>query len=445
MNRIRILLILSVAAAFRLLGLANRVPSLDEMHYRYEMARAKEMIESGAFRNHSVRHAYGSAPHGMLAPLMSLVTGRVALAALAPILPRRDYGRDNFLSRLFPALCGVFLVGIGYLLARVLFSDSTAEWVALLLALSPIQVNWSRSEYLDVAMTLFAALSFLFAMWPKLEARRSSGRELAALSGLCAGLALACKWSAIVLIPFPLAVLLLVQRGSGESSSRPQLLSGATFCLFAALASCWFLSLDSFRWAYSPPAGAPYGVPSFPRTPFAVVQGLSSIPLAELQTQAVGFTLNWAGPLFPLLLAGLWLTQRPARSRTVEVVRSDRRKGTLPILLASIPAFVLVQGGELNTWRAFYPVFVCLLASGHLFDRLDRRKRFRLGVMVAVTVIPFTLSYGLRVGPNLTSYFGSELRYSPQLPSEPPMRWVATPDGKEALIPTNFIFQRRGN
>ncbi|MBL0171640.1 MAG: glycosyltransferase family 39 protein [Gemmatimonadaceae bacterium] len=346
---------------------------------------------------------------------------------------------------MFPALCGVFLVGIGYLLARVLFSDSTAEWVALLLALSPIQVNWSRSEYLDVAMTLFMALSFLFAMWPEVVARRSSRPEVATLSGLCAGLALACKWSAIVLIPFPLAVVLFLHVRSVENSLRAPLLSGVTFCLFATLASFCILSLDSFRWAYSPPAGAPYGVPGFPRTPFAMVQGLSAIPLAELQRQAIGFTLNWAGPLFPLVFAILLLARRPVRSRTVEVVRTDARKGTLLILLASTPAFVLVQGGELNTWRAFYPVFVCILASGHLFDSLDRRKRFGLGAMVCVTMIPFTVSYGLRVGPSLTGYFGSELRYSRHLPNGPPMRWVANPDGKEALIPTNFIFQRRKN
>ncbi|GBL19068.1 hypothetical protein EMGBS3_07740 [Anaerolineaceae bacterium] len=95
-----------------------------------------------------------------------------------------------------------------FAVARMAF-NGRAAWCAVVLLLSaPLFVDWATSGYVDVPVALYHALALLFALrW-----LHSGARADALGAGICAGLGILTKHSALVLLPAVAVVPLLRNR-----------------------------------------------------------------------------------------------------------------------------------------------------------------------------------------------------------------------------------------
>ncbi len=105
------------------------------------------------------------------------------------------------LARLPVAVVTALTVAAFYCLARRLFDLPTALLAALLLAFDPFFLAHSRLLHLDALVTSFMTLSLLSLLAYLMDGRRA---RYAAVSGLCAGLALLTKLPAAFMAPFAL-------------------------------------------------------------------------------------------------------------------------------------------------------------------------------------------------------------------------------------------------
>lgn len=118
-----------------------------------------------------------------------------------------------------------------FAVARIAF-NGRAAWCAVVLLLSaPLFVDWATSGYVDVPVALYHALALLFALrW-----LHSGARADALGAGICAGLGILTKHSALVLLPAVAVVPLLRNR------SRTDFENAALALLAAfALAGPWY-------------------------------------------------------------------------------------------------------------------------------------------------------------------------------------------------------------
>lgn len=118
-----------------------------------------------------------------------------------------------------------------FAVARKAF-NARAAWCALLLLLgTPLFVDWATSGYVDVPVALYHALALLFALrW-----LHGGARADALAAGICAGLGILTKHSALVLLPAVAAVPLLRNR------SRTDFVNAGLVLLAAlALAGPWY-------------------------------------------------------------------------------------------------------------------------------------------------------------------------------------------------------------
>jgi hypothetical protein len=129
-----------------------------------------------------------------------LVMAAVAVARLVAPMPRElpDAAAWAILAyRLLSALSGTLEVAVVFSLARVFVRPPLALAAAALAAVLPLPVICSKYGTPDAMLALF----FSFCLWLALRlVGRPSGR-LYFLSGLCAALAIATKYSAVFLLP----------------------------------------------------------------------------------------------------------------------------------------------------------------------------------------------------------------------------------------------------
>ena len=102
---------------------------------------------------------------------------------------------ELFAARIPSILSGTLLVIAIYWLGRAPFGRAVALLAALCLAVSPWLVYFSALAYLDMTMTMLITIAYLL-LWPALHQPR-----LYLLSAILAGLAAACKYTAVLLIP----------------------------------------------------------------------------------------------------------------------------------------------------------------------------------------------------------------------------------------------------
>lgn len=143
-------------------------------------------------------------------------------------------GLNEFATRLPAALAGVLTVWIFYGLVRELSGRGTARAAALLLAISPWHVQFSRCAFRAVLFPLFLCLG-LFLFFRGLK----RSRDLP-LSSLAFAASLYTYSSARVFVPLFLLGLGIIFRRELRAAGRVSLVSGGLFlCVFAPLFQFW--------------------------------------------------------------------------------------------------------------------------------------------------------------------------------------------------------------
>ena len=102
---------------------------------------------------------------------------------------------ELFAARIPSIISGTLLIIAIYWLGRVPFGRAVALLAALCLAVSPWLVYFSALAYLDMTMTMLITIAYLL-LWPAIHQPR-----LYILSAMLVGLAAACKYTAVLVIP----------------------------------------------------------------------------------------------------------------------------------------------------------------------------------------------------------------------------------------------------
>ncbi|MBI4306044.1 MAG: glycosyltransferase family 39 protein [Chloroflexi bacterium] len=143
-------------------------------------------------------------------PLYLLKTVEIAVSPVADM----DIFDMRIPGRVISALADTAVVGLVFVMARSWYGTRTAVLAALLSALAVIGIQLSHFYAVDTLLTLFVTASVFFATR---VARRGRASD-AALAGLFAGLAIATKFSAVVLaVPLLAAFAVYAFSGPGEA------------------------------------------------------------------------------------------------------------------------------------------------------------------------------------------------------------------------------------
>lgn len=102
---------------------------------------------------------------------------------------------ELFTARIPSIISGTLLVIAIYWLGRAPFGRAVALLAALCLAVSPWLVYFGALAYLDMTMTMLITIAYLL-LWPAIHQPR-----LYILSAMLVGLAAACKYTAVLVIP----------------------------------------------------------------------------------------------------------------------------------------------------------------------------------------------------------------------------------------------------
>jgi dolichyl-phosphate-mannose-protein mannosyltransferase len=121
------------------------------------------------------------------------------------------FGYEPWAWRLMPALAGIALAPVFYLLARrVLVTERAAVLATALLLCDGVYLVQSRIAMTNIFAVLFQVSAALFILRAALRPRLSAPDMLAA--GLCLGLALSTRWTSLWAAGFLGLVLLAVRR-----------------------------------------------------------------------------------------------------------------------------------------------------------------------------------------------------------------------------------------
>jgi dolichyl-phosphate-mannose--protein O-mannosyl transferase len=143
------------------------------------------------------------------------------------------FGYEPWAWRLLPALAGVALAPVFYLLARrVLRTERAAILAAILLLCDGVYLVQSRTAMTNIFAVLFQVGAALFVVRSVLEERLPVGSMLAA--GLFLGLALSTRWTSLWAAGF-LGLVVLVARGRRLLAAREVALVLAAFAVVPAI------------------------------------------------------------------------------------------------------------------------------------------------------------------------------------------------------------------
>lgn len=213
-------LVLVLAAALRLWGVRWGLPGPthlfsyhpDEFH---SLRGALALLAAGDPNPHFFN--YGSL-YLYLAAVAANLTGTMplhpaTLTSMAQLL--YDW---TLAARLVSVVAGVLTVAVTYLLGSAVLGSRAGLLAALILALMPLHVLNSDYATVDVTLTLFVALTLLFAAR---LARHPTPRDYL-LAGLCAGLAASTKYTGgLVLVAPVVAHFVAARRARDDELRRP--------------------------------------------------------------------------------------------------------------------------------------------------------------------------------------------------------------------------------
>jgi dolichyl-phosphate-mannose--protein O-mannosyl transferase len=132
------------------------------------------------------------------------------------------FGYEPIGWRATAVLAGIATVLATYLLGRAM---DLSRWAALLaaalLALDPLHVVFSRAATLDVFVTLVGVLMILTAVRSVRAGARAASWVWRPLTGLLVGAAVATKWSAVLLLPLTVLILVMGDARRHAHMQRP--------------------------------------------------------------------------------------------------------------------------------------------------------------------------------------------------------------------------------
>lgn len=323
--------------------------------------------------------------------LLQVLNLRSLIESVAPLL-WQDPAIFYFLARLVSAIAGVATVGLTYFSGKKLFDKKTGLVAALFLSLSTLHVDQSHYALLDVSLTFWITLSFLFSI---LVLEKGRIRDCL-LAGLFAGFAASTKYhGALVVISIIVAHFLRVvaaRRISQPDGLTRQRRAGAkpVGFSFGGLLLAGIVAIAGFL------IGTPYAL--LDRKTFLFKEDARGF-LWQLQ--------NMQGHLGAEAANGWWfhfsITLRRALGpallglAVLGILLALYRHRRRDLLLLSFPIFYFLYVGS---WTVVYGRFMipilpmlCLLAAGAIFPIVKKFKNSNLvlGALAGLALLQPTL------------------------------------------------------
>jgi hypothetical protein len=222
-TRLALAVVLLLAAGLRFTALGwglRHTPHLDEQFF---VENVRGMLARGDLDHRF--HEYPGLVFYLLLPWLALVD-------------RTTLAREGYLvARGVVAAFGVASVGLVFVLGRTLAGPATGLSAALLLAVSPIEVQTAHMVRTDVVLEAFVLLALLAF------ARVGEERRRDLLSGAAIGAATAAKFTGILVMPSYVLRRLLAP---GPRLARLALAAAASLAVFALLSPYTLLHFQDF-------------------------------------------------------------------------------------------------------------------------------------------------------------------------------------------------------
>ena len=354
-----------------LVALALRAPHLD-----WDQGTAAHPDERAvAFAAERIALAHGKLDPDFFAygslPLYLLAGAREAVAAVTGT--PADFGRTLLLGRALSVLAALLTIAVAVGAGRRLGGATAGLLAGALLALCPLHLQNSRFATVDVLLTLLASVSVAaLARWAE-EERRSD----LIVAAVAAGLALATKVAALLLIVPALAALWSIGRGRGLRRT----LGPAALGLGAALAA--FVAAQPMTLV----------------RPARVLRDLAEQSAIVRHAGIVPYTFQYVGsrpfvdPLIDLALWGLGPALALAAALGVgSALRPGgppRRPATIVWVAWALGFFLCLGGLETQFPRYLLPIYPALLVLAAVplarwVRSPVRWRRVTLGLLLAV-------------------------------------------------------------
>ena len=242
-ERAAILLILLIAAAVRLHGVAFGLPALNDPDEPLFMMTALDMLRSGNpnpgwFGHPATLTFYAIALVMVAVAGIGIATGRFADTDAFVAAAYADPSILFLPARLFFVICGVLCVWFTYRLGKRLGGARLGLIAAALLAVNSVHVEYSQLIRTDVQMTVFVLLATLASL--NILERGKLRDHVAA--GIFVGLGVATKWPAALLVLSPIAAALARGLPQGRVLRPLAVLAGSSAATLFAVSP--FLLLD---------------------------------------------------------------------------------------------------------------------------------------------------------------------------------------------------------
>lgn len=368
-------LILLIAAALRLYRIDTGIPFAIGIDEPELLVRAVRIMQSGDFNPHFFHYPGFPIYLHLLVAIARFLVG--VMTHEFQTLAQADFTDFLLWSRTFTALLGVATVYVTYRIG-LYWSRWHALLAAALLAVLPMHVREARFALTDTPMALCAAA----ALWASLVACERATLRAFAIAAVMAGLALGVKYTAGLVVLFP---LLAVWTSSTHVRARLQgtglvvLIWAATFLVVAPYT---VIDLPGFLNGFAGLMGS-YSQRSLPEEPW--ITYLKHIRIA----------LGWPGAV--LLLGGLAVA-------VVQVARGPGRARWLLLAVFPVAHYLVISREDLVYARYLLPIMpsACLLVAAAVMSIVGALQRHVPGVTVRRAVVT-TLVAGALLTPATAS------------------------------------------
>lgn len=216
-----LLSVLAVAAWLRLAGVAWGLPYLYDIDEPFFVVPAFKMLASHDLNPHWFGHPgtttiYTNALAFGLEGARALLTGEIQRAADLGKMFWSDPSRFYLIARLVSVLFGVSTVALTFTLARRFLGVPAALAATLLLAVSPMHVEYSQIARTDAQQTFLLLLFMFFSVRVAQQGRLKDY----AWAGATLGLSIACKYPSIVASVGLIAAFAIDRRKADAAAPR---------------------------------------------------------------------------------------------------------------------------------------------------------------------------------------------------------------------------------
>ena len=358
--------LLLAASILRLWHLESPDINPDEDHYIQDAVRLSHGDPYISVRYHTFKHGEPSIGHPFLVQVIGANVFKI-------------FGYSNFTARLPQALAGILTV-VTLLLFNKNLGGRVAFVGALLLAILPFTVRYSRDAHLDSIFALFLTSVALF-IW-----RYNSSRNWIwlVLSGVFVGFAISTKLDGVIALILALTLIFSSQFNS-NSIGKDGLKYFSTITAVILLTSfiIFFLLNDptSYLGAVVKPADPNYTLMS-----------------AEFWTSAFKGYKFWGQVGFYLLSPAIlfvWLFS------LVYLIRNNNNTSRFLIIwqLVLLP-LIFFHGPGLSGPYGLLPIIPpIMLTLAYLLRHIFKEKLMAITVFLLLLTLPFTSLYGLYIKP----------------------------------------------